>query len=551
MESKSLWLLLMLLLGVLGPANTSVRVLAPGDGSDVRSASLAPGVRREAPDLAISLRGSARRDGGGCLALVNALRLRGGGERGRRTQDTGKLQARTAHRIDTDVMELDAEHEVEAAVKRRAQERRTGAGSALVFPSQQAVHKREEVEMDVFSQALKYHCHADKVVTEPSADEAKERKKSREMRVLHQPFRGDADDGLLGLQGVRKKAQAVQKRSSINCTLAIAHGLFNATELADFLRERIKFNNKLHNLENALQVDVADDDVVVTAFRATQMKRKRKWSRKMVLADAFSTRYLKYLMKKFIVHKELKDFVRPVSVDFSKACQEKGAGGVRFEIRYTSIHKNKHLRLKMAREHGTRMEMARRALIDADWAKVDGEKLQVPRPEMLMERKIKATGERVGGAVWLNRTRVTLAEAEEQSKDLLKHWVDLQHKTYRAPFGGAMRGWLDRSITRHDPDRVGKRSHGTAGYTASGAVRSRSGTRLGIESLIYTGTAPDGIKGVTKRAVSQRIADRAQKALYRAAKSYSRQGDADRTIYNWKPKWLMSGKMDLHKRDWR
>ena len=126
------------------------------------------------------------------------------------------------------------------------------------------------------------------------------------------------------------------------------------------------------------------------------MKRKRKWEKKMVLADAFSTRYLRsqtlflfhmcakktlhathtntrarthtqsanththtltrlrplavvclrhlrlatctnlldpplhslqfvwgcrYLMKKFIVMKELKDFVRPVSVDFSKASQ--------------------------------------------------------------------------------------------------------------------------------------------------------------------------------------------------------------------------------------
>jgi hypothetical protein len=81
-----------------------------------------------------------------------------------------------------------------------------------------------------------------------------------------------------------------------------------------------------------------------------------------------------------------------------------------------------------------------------------------------------------------------MAEATAQSKDLLKHWVELQKKTYRAPFGGAMRGWQDRSITRHDPDRVGKRSHGTAGYTASNALRSRTGTRLGIETLLYTGT---------------------------------------------------------------
>jgi hypothetical protein len=157
----------------------------------------------------------------------------------------------------------------------------------------------------------------------------------------------------------------------------------------------------------------------------------------------------------------------------------------------------------------------------------------------------------VGGYDFLNKTRQTLAQASEDASNLLKHWVDLQHKTYRAPFGGAMQGWLDKSICRHDPDRVGKRSHGTAGYTASAAVRSRSGTRIGIESLLYTGTAPDGIKGVRKRAISQRLGDRAQKTLYQVSKSYSRAGDADRTIYNWKPKWLLSGKMDLHKRDWR
>ena len=87
-----------------------------------------------------------------------------------------------------------------------------------------------------------------------------------------------------------------------------------------------------------------------------------------------------------------------------------------------------------------------------------------------------------------------MAEATAQSKDLLKHWVELQKKTYRAPFGGAMRGWQDRSITRHDPDRVGKRSHGTAGYTASNALRSRTGTRLGIETLLYTGTKTRNLK---------------------------------------------------------
>ena len=37
----------------------------------------------------------------------------------------------------------------------------------------------------------------------------------------------------------------------------------------------------------------------------------------------------------------------------------------------------------------------------------DAHKVQVPRHEMLMERKIKATGERVGGEDWVRATRST------------------------------------------------------------------------------------------------------------------------------------------------
>jgi hypothetical protein len=483
------------------------------------------------------------------VAHTSCLCLRGGAD----DAPTEGLKMRQRRR--TELMELDRENEEQATVKRRAQERRADSSSTLVFPSQKSVHQREEIQVEMFGKSVaKYHCHG-KVVSELTHEEKKRKEEQQEERrrsSLMQGYPANGEERLSRLQGVRKKTSiAVQKRSSINCSLAAEHGLFNASELADYLRTRIKFNNKLHNFEDAINIDVEGHDIVVSTLRATQMKRKRKWEKKMVLADAFSTRYLRYLMKKFIKHKELKDFVRPVSVDFSRACQQKGAAGVRFEIRYTSIHKNKHLRLKIARDHGTRLEIARRALFDEPWAEYNRDKLQVPRTEMLMDRKIKATGERVGGYDFLNKTRQTLAQASEDASNLLKHWVDLQHKTYRAPFGGAMQGWLDKSICRHDPDRVGKRSHGTAGYTASAAVRSRSGTRIGIESLLYTGTAPDGIKGVRKRAISQRLGDRAQKTLYQVSKSYSRAGDADRTIYNWKPKWLLSGKMDLHKRDWR
>jgi hypothetical protein len=40
-------------------------------------------------------------------------------------------------------------------------------------------------------------------------------------------------------------------------------------------------------------------------------------------------------------------------------------------------------------------------------------------------------------------------------------------------------------------------------------------------------------------------------ARQKAVKVWSAAGDADRTIYNWRPKHFFSGKMNLHKRDWR
>ena len=315
--------------------------------------------------------------GDGCRASVACtarplLRIRGGDAEGGGLRPARSSGLRTADEMD---VEIDGDQEAESAVKRRTQARRADPGSALVFPSQQAVQKSEQVQVgetdSIFSMSLQYHCHNDKVVKARSAEEAVQRRLRKDQieaeRERAKEY-AEAADGLLGLQGVQKSKQTVQKRTSINCSLAIEHGLFNATELADFLRQRIKFNNQLHNLAGALSVEVEGHDVVVQAYRATQMKRKRIFERKMVLADAFSTRYLRYLMKKFIVHKELKDFVRPVSVDFSRACQERGGTGVRFEIRYTSIHKDKHLRLKMARKYGTRLEMARRAMMNEAWA---------------------------------------------------------------------------------------------------------------------------------------------------------------------------------------
>ena len=114
---------------------------------------------------------------GSAQALVVALRLRGGSslDGGRGQGGVSKRGGARSAQRQTAAMELDAEHEVEAAVKRRTQERRAGAGGVLVFPSEQAVRKKEEVEVDLFGQSLQYHCHASKVVKEASPAEKEQR----------------------------------------------------------------------------------------------------------------------------------------------------------------------------------------------------------------------------------------------------------------------------------------------------------------------------------------------------------------------------------------
>ena len=331
--------------------------------------------------------------------------------------------------------------------------------------------------------------------------------------------------------------------------------MFNITEFATYLRQRIKIDGSTGKIDGAISVEVDNttSTIVVSAFKASQMKKKRVWSKRVYHSDTFSTRYLRYLTKKWICRQELRDFIRCVSTDFSKASLSKADVGSKFEIRYTNIHRNRHLKLRIAREHGTRLEIARRAYVESFWRDEDANRTQVSRPELLMERRVRATGERVGGLAHVLATRKTVAEAERESAELLRHWAEAQRRTYRMPFGGAMRGFLDRSICRHDPDRVGTggRSHSTAGYCSPRALRCRTGARVGVESLLYTGTAPNGFKSARRRVVAQRLLERYQATRRRIGRGYSVQGEADRRIYNFKPKWLLAGKMDLHKRDWR
>ena len=431
--------------------------------------------------------------------------------------------------------------EVESRVKSRVAE--NAASQRIVLTSPLDIEGNvDNVKADG---VVRYHAHANKIVVEHVGGKSKNK----------QQHRLDPERVSVLTSKIKKRKQVVLKRSSINCTLAVQHNLFNVSQFANYLRQRIKLDGDTAKLEGAISVDFDNNTstIVVSAFKASQMKKKRVWSKRVYLSDAFSTRYLRYLTKKWICKQELKNFIRCVSTDFSKASLSKGGSGSKFEIRYTNIHKNRHLKLRIAREHGTRLEIARREYVDSFWKDYDANRTQVSREEMLMERRIKTTGERVGGLAHVLATRKTVAETEKESAELLRHWVEVQRRSYRMPFGGAMRGVLDRSICRHDPDRVGKgiHAHSTAGYCSPRALRCRTGARVGMESLLYTGTAPNGFRSARRRVVAQRLLERYQATRRKITRGYSVQGEADRRIYNFKPKWLLSGKMDLHKRDWR
>ena len=70
-------------------------------------------------------------------------------------------------------------------------------------------------------------------------------------------------------------------------------------------------------------------------------------------------------------------------------------------------------------------------MFEQEWEEVDANRTQVSRAEMFWERKIKSTGERVGGAEYVQATRKTVAQTRRESPELLKHWIALQRRTYR------------------------------------------------------------------------------------------------------------------------
>lgn len=319
------------------------------------------------------------------------LRLRGGALRGdgesARVADVTKtrIKASRANIRPTTMMELD-EEEDEAKVKRRER-----GGIVLEEGDTPDVDKVDpsvtRVKLGLGEPLPVRHAHANKIVGERTTP------KRKKLEVWEDEDLDGEDPIVLQDSKIAKRAKIeVVKKAVINCTLGVAHGLFNVTELAVFLQQRIKVNGKMGKRQSAVQVRVQGDNIVVTTPYATQLKRHRTWSRKLSLADAFSTRYLKYLMKKFICKIELRDILRCVSTDFSLASRAKGGTGQTFEIRYTNVWKQRSLRVKFGQMYGTRMESERRKILQEDHFYHNKDDIQLESFDQLLPRKIKATG---------------------------------------------------------------------------------------------------------------------------------------------------------------
>jgi hypothetical protein len=330
-------------------------------------------VKRSASNLWHNLHNPASPEHGAkCVGFV--MHLRGG---------MSKEKQKQARQTDTStVMDLDEDEDADAV--RRRNRGKTG----LVLDGDDDEEEEEEgaargitrQKVDMYKDGVPtLHCYSNKVVVE-HANQPRLRKK-RDVPVI-------TAVGKI----TKRPAEAIAKRTSVNCSLPVLHGLFNVSDLAVYLRQRIKVNGEFGIKQNAVHVELDGDNIVVTATRATQLKRKRTWSRKLCLADAFSTRYIKYLIKKFICKIELKDIIRCVSTDHSLASRAKGGKGTMFEIKYTNIWKNRQLRIKISRVHGTRLEAARRELLDKPFEEYDDACLQMIRPEEKMIRRVKTTG---------------------------------------------------------------------------------------------------------------------------------------------------------------
>jgi large subunit ribosomal protein L22e len=101
------------------------------------------------------------------------------------------------------------------------------------------------------------------------------------------------------VKGLKKKSTSQQKkihlRFVVDCAQPVADKVIDAAGLEQYLRDRIKVDNKPGNLGEAVKVTKEKSKVVVES------------------SIPMSKRYMKYLTKKYLKKQQLRDFLRVIS----------------------------------------------------------------------------------------------------------------------------------------------------------------------------------------------------------------------------------------------
>ena len=109
----------------------------------------------------------------------------------------------------------------------------------------------------------------------------------------------------------RNPAVAKPLKFVVDLGVAYEDDLLVAKELADFLRTNMKVNNKKNNLGEDVTISVSKDKLTIVSNRA------------------FSKRYVKYLLKKYLKKNDILDYLKVIATD-----------KVTYKIKYIKLDEN-------------------------------------------------------------------------------------------------------------------------------------------------------------------------------------------------------------------
>jgi len=106
-----------------------------------------------------------------------------------------------------------------------------------------------------------------------------------------------------GVKGVKGKGKTIQRKRAyayyVDCSKPVSEKIFTLSSFADYLRLKVKVNNKLNNFGKTLKI-VSDKDTGKVG---------------VVSKDKFKKRYLKYLTKRYLKKHQLRDWLRVVALN--------------------------------------------------------------------------------------------------------------------------------------------------------------------------------------------------------------------------------------------